>query len=103
MQRTIPDYIAQNRTGVGLLITPILETYGKSCEETTVYIADVDGNGLVIFDGVRFYRLEYDVYRQEDRFVNYTIARESFTLDDGVFGTALSPPQNPNRERYMAF
>jgi len=99
-QWVIPDDVARNRTGEGQLITPIVEI-GDTCQDVTVYMADVTGHGLVIFDGSGFHRLESDVYGPEDRFSNFTIAGESFNLPDGVLGMALSPPVHPHGERYV--
>ncbi|NP_001154980.1 major royal jelly protein-like 4 precursor [Nasonia vitripennis] len=99
----IPDNVAQNKNGKGLLVTPIVETYGSRCEDTTVYMADVEGHGLVIYDGIRTFRLEADVFDPEENNSNFDIAGESFFLDDGVLGMALSPNQYPGESRYLYF
>lgn len=68
-----------------------------------MYIADVQGHGLVIYNGFRTFRLEADVYDPEEKNSNFLIAGEGFYLDDGVLGMALSPIQYPGESRYLSF
>ena len=99
----IPDHVARNANGTGNLVTPIVETYGKSCEDTTVYMADVNGFGLAVWSNGRTFRLEADVFRPEQQYADVEIANENFTMADGVFGMALSPVQNPEKNRFLVF
>lgn len=66
-----------------------------------VYIADVNGFGLVMYDfkNNRSWRAETApnqpnqpyYLRPNPQWSNFVIAGESFSLEDGVFGMALSP------------
>ncbi|EFN81560.1 Major royal jelly protein 1, partial [Harpegnathos saltator] len=88
----IPDHLAQNsETKVGKLITPIVETHGLHCTDVTVYMADVTGYGLVIYDRGQMWRLESKEFRADPAVSNYTIMGESFTLEDGLLGMAKHP------------
>lgn len=90
----IPQNIAVNSTtGKSLLITPILNTFGRNCEDTIVYIADVEGYAILVYNSktatwcrVISKDLVYDPSAQV-----YTIAGQSFSLVDGPLGMALSP------------
>ncbi|KAJ8687795.1 hypothetical protein QAD02_023589 [Eretmocerus hayati] len=99
----IPDHIARNETGNGLLITPAVETYGPNCEVAAVYIADVVGRGLIVWTNGRFIRLASKSFNPELRNSNYTIAGEKFFLDDGLFGLALTPEQYFHGNRLLFF
>ncbi|XP_014229901.1 major royal jelly protein 1-like [Trichogramma pretiosum] len=103
----IPDNVAQNRQGQGQLVTPIVQCEPSRCQDVKVYMADVAGSSVVVFDSDRLgaHRIDDDfrgVYTAEPAHVNTTIAGESFTLADGVLGMALSPRQS-NGDRYLAF
>ncbi|XP_034939876.1 major royal jelly protein 1-like [Chelonus insularis] len=99
----IPKSVAQNNLSKhGLLVTPIIETSGVHCSRTYVYMADVTGNGLVIFNGTTVWRLESPVYAPQEIAATVTIANESFYLDDGILGMALSPKMRKNL-RYLMF
>ncbi|XP_058808623.1 uncharacterized protein LOC131674122 [Phymastichus coffea] len=99
----IPNHVARNKNGEGLLITPIVETFGFRCANSTVYMADTTGYGMVIYNGQRTYRLEAEEFRAEIKYSNFTIADESFFLPDGLFGMALTPLLQNTRERFLAF
>nr|XP_003708472.1 PREDICTED: major royal jelly protein 1-like [Megachile rotundata] len=89
---TIPDKVARNSTtGNGLLITPIVETYGQRCEITKVYISDVEGYGIIVYDGLAFRRLTSAAVVYDPKATNYTIKGQSFALKDGPVGMAFSP------------
>lgn len=89
----IPKDIAVNATiNKGLLVTPVLDVRGDRCEETIVYIADPDGYALIYYDDKShlFKRLTSDAFNYDPKHTKYTIAGESFTLEDGIVGMALS-------------
>lgn len=89
---TIPDDVATNTTtGQGLLVTPIVQTFGRYCEKTNVYIADTDGYAIIVYDGASFRRLTSAAVNYEPKATTYTINGRSFTLQDGPVGMALSP------------
>ncbi|KAK1118674.1 hypothetical protein K0M31_014978 [Melipona bicolor] len=86
----IPKDVATNSTtGLGLLVTPAVQT---NCEKTTVYIADVEGHGLIIYndDDDSFRRLTSCAFDADLRYENYTIEGQTFQLTDGIVGMALS-------------
>ncbi|KAJ8687624.1 hypothetical protein QAD02_023420 [Eretmocerus hayati] len=99
----IPDSIARDKNKMGLLVTPIVETYGKNCSQTTVYVNDVIGHGLIIWNEDKFIRLENDLFKPEEKYANFTIAGESFYLPDGIFNQILTPEKFFNGERYLYF
>nr|XP_033183503.1 uncharacterized protein LOC117153503 [Bombus vancouverensis nearcticus] len=94
-QVEIPENIAINSTsGQGLLITPAVQTFNPDCDRTYVYIADVDGYGLIVYDGSSFRRLTSNAFNFDPRYINYTIEGTSFQLRDGIVGMAISPLTN---------
>ncbi|CAL7935456.1 unnamed protein product [Xylocopa violacea] len=87
----IPSNIATNSTtGKGLLVTPVVETHGQRCENTVVYIADVDGYGLIVYNGQSFKRLTSSAFLPDPKAFTYTIEGQSFQLEDGIVGMAFS-------------
>ncbi|KMQ94245.1 major royal jelly protein 1 [Lasius niger] len=90
----IANNLSQNsKTKIGRLVTIVVETCGPRCAHTTVYMADITGYGLVIYDSdsEEIWRLESEVFRQDPTFTNYTIRGESFQLQDGILGMAKHP------------
>lgn len=87
------------RTGPSLFITPIVDVRdptpgtATTCPNTMVYIADVTGFGIVVYDFQqnRSWRLQNKFFYPNPHFGTFTIAGESFDLMDGVFGLAVSP------------
>ena len=93
---TIAHDVAVNSTsGKGLLVTPIVQTFGGRCEETYVYMADVEGYALLFYNQrtqtTRRFTSSALVYDPQLSSTTYTIEGESFTLEDGPVGMALSP------------
>lgn len=89
--------------GNASLVTPIVEV-GDTCEDSFLYIADVDKNGVVIYDlhKNRSWRLSNtrgNAFGPDDDAMNITIAGEFFDLTDGVLGMSLSP-RGFFKERY---
>ena len=66
-------------------------------------MSDVQGFGLVIWNGYRLYRLEADVFEPELRNSDFTIAGQTFHLEDGILFMSLSPIQYPGGHRYLSF
>ncbi|CAD1480573.1 unnamed protein product, partial [Heterotrigona itama] len=89
----IPKDVATNSTtGSGLLVTPVVQTFGHNCKRTNVYISDVEGYGLIVYDGDdSFQRLTSSAFDADLRYQNYTIEGQTFQLNDGIIGMALSP------------
>ena len=93
---TIAHDVAVNSTsGKGLLVTPIVQTFGGRCQETYVYMADVEGYALLFYNHrtqtIRRFTSSALVYDPQLSSTTYTIEGESFTLEDGPVGMALSP------------
>ncbi|CAK9798069.1 Major royal jelly protein 2 [Anthophora quadrimaculata] len=87
----IPDNIARNSTtGKGLLVTPVVQTFGPDCRHTNVFMADVDGYALIIYDGQSLRRVTSSSLVYDPKATNYTIEGQSFELQDGPVGMALS-------------
>ncbi|KAJ8687631.1 hypothetical protein QAD02_023425 [Eretmocerus hayati] len=99
----IPDNVSRNRSGEGLLITPIIETHGENCNHPAVYMADVDGRGLIVWNDGRFVRVESPSFSPDAKYSNFSIAGETFNLSDGIFGLALSPERYFKGNRFLFF
>lgn len=100
----IPD--DQVLYGKAALVTPIVDV-GKTCLDTYLYVADVDQNGLLIYDLYRGYSWRVNntrgnAFGPDDDAMNITIAGEFFDLTDGTLGMSLSPYGFYN-ERYLYF
>lgn len=81
--------------GKAALVTPIVDV-GKTCFDTYLYVADVDQNGLLIYDLYHDYSWRVNntrgnAFGPDDDAMNITIAGESFDLTDGTLGMSLSP------------
>jgi hypothetical protein len=77
------------------LVTPIVDV-GDTCIDTYLYVADVDQNGLVIYDlyrdqSWRVNNTRGNAFGPDDDAMNITIAGEWFDLTDGTLGMSLSP------------
>ncbi|XP_043248993.1 major royal jelly protein 1-like [Colletes gigas] len=91
----IPENIAVNSTtGKGLLVTPIAQTPDDDCSRTLVYMADVEGYALIVYDGEMLRRITSDKLLYDPEETTYTIEGESFELQDGPVGMAVSPITN---------
>lgn len=97
--RLIHQYIVpsdQTLYGESSLVTPIVEVVDK-CENTYLYIADVSGHGLVIYNlqqdrSFRINNTRGNAFGPNIEAENMTIAGETFDLTDGTLGMSLSPP-----------
>lgn len=54
-------------------------------------MSDSDGEALIFYDGSSFRRISSTALDYDPKATVYTIQKESFTLDDGPVGMALSP------------
>ncbi|XP_076240397.1 major royal jelly protein 9 [Calliopsis andreniformis] len=100
----VPD--DQALYGKAAYVTPIVDV-GKTCLDTYLYIADVDQNGLLIYDlhhdySWRVNNTRGNAFGPDDDAMNITIAGESFDLTDGTLGMSLSP-YGFYDERYLYF
>lgn len=89
----------QYKSSSSLFITPIVDVRdatpgtANTCPNTMVYIADVTGFGLIVYDlqQNRSWRIQNKFFYPNPHFGTFTIAGESFDLMDGIFGLAVSP------------
>lgn len=93
---TIAHDVAVNSTsGRGYLVTPIVQTFGDRCEETYVYMADVDGYALLFYNHntqtTQRFTSSALVYDPQLSSTTYTIGAHSFRSNDGPLGMAISP------------
>lgn len=67
-----------------------------NCANTKVYIADVSGYAILVYDWKqnRAWKVQNQNMNPNRYFSRFTIAGQSFDLQDGVFGLALSPRVN---------
>ncbi|XP_076243481.1 major royal jelly protein 9-like [Calliopsis andreniformis] len=88
----IPHDVAVNTTsGKGLLVTPVVQTFGFRCSRTFVYLADVEGYAILVYDGNSIRRITSSALVSDPAYRTYTIDDVSFTFDDGPVGMAISP------------
>ncbi|XP_015596270.1 major royal jelly protein 1 [Cephus cinctus] len=96
--RLIHKYVvpqSQSLNGMASLVTPVVDV-GATCLDSYLYIADVDQNGLVIYDlrhnySWRLNNTPSNAFGPDQDAMNITIAGESFNLTDGTLGLSLSP------------
>ncbi|XP_055523490.1 major royal jelly protein 1-like isoform X2 [Wyeomyia smithii] len=64
-----------------------------SCSRTMIYVADVTGSGLIVYDMSRgkSWRVTNRLMNPNPDYGTFTIANESFDLMDGMLTMALSP------------
>lgn len=68
------------------------------CDDTYAYAADLGAPGLVVYSwkSRESWRIKHHFFHPDPLAGNYTITGISFQWDDGLFGIALSRPQNDN-------
>lgn len=87
----------QYQIGVSLYITPIVDVRDPppsgNCDNTIVYISDVTGFGLIVYDAQQnhSWRIENKLFHPYPDDGTFTIAGESFDLMDGIFSMSLTP------------
>lgn len=61
-----------------------------------MYIADNKGDGLIVYQNSddSFHRLTSNTFNYDPRYTKMTVEGESFTVQDGIYGMALSPMTN---------
>lgn len=86
-----------------LFITPVVDV--RNGYDSMVYIADVTGFGIIVFDYKNNYSWRAESQsthlRPLQQYSNFVIGGESFNLMDGVFGLALSPKTYTNRQLFF--
>ncbi|XP_046471136.1 major royal jelly protein 1 [Neodiprion pinetum] len=89
----IPDEHTLN--GAAALVTPIVDI-GDSPIDTFLYMADVDANGIVVYDfksdySWRINNTQNNAFGPDDEAMEITIVDDTFNLTDGTLGMSLSP------------
>ncbi|KAI4502100.1 hypothetical protein M0802_002782 [Mischocyttarus mexicanus] len=89
-----------------LFITPIVDIRNNDdkCQDTFVYIADVDGFGLIVYDHRqnKSWRIENKLFYPYPKQGTFHINGDTFDLMDGLFGLALGPIK-PDGDRKLYF
>ncbi|KAG5320207.1 MRJP1 protein, partial [Pseudoatta argentina] len=82
----LPLDFATNRTGFGLLATPLVYSF-----LIAVFITDTKGSGLVMYDSSakRMCRIESDYMKPTDTF--FSVANQNFTYEGGIFNLYYVP------------
>lgn len=99
--------VTQVRTGMSLFVTPVVDVRdpgpGGRCENTMVYIADVTGFGILVYDMRRnlSWRTHNKLVYPHPYYGTFTVAGETFDLMDGVIGMALSPRETSINQRTL--
>lgn len=86
-----------------LFITPIVDVSDPgSCKKVKVYIADVTGFALLVYDSWlnKSWRIRHSSFYPISTYSKFTIAGQSFDLMDGLFSLALSPKSQTTRYLY---
>ncbi|KYN02118.1 PREDICTED: major royal jelly protein 1-like [Cyphomyrmex costatus] len=89
----IPPDIANNKTGFGLLMNPLVYIPNKECtrflDEMIVFVADSIGFGLVVYDSSteRMCRVESDYMKPTD--ANFVIDDQNVTYGGGIFSLTI--------------
>lgn len=95
----------QVRTGMSLFVTPVVDVRDPGpngrCENTMVYVADVTGFGILVYDlkRNRSWRTHNKLVYPHPYYGTFTVAGETFDLMDGVIGMALSPRDTSINQR----
>lgn len=73
------------------------------CSDTTVYIADVTGFGILVYNlrTNRSWHTQNKLFYPYPYYGTHTVAGETFDLMDGVFGLAVSPLTFGKHETYQ--
>lgn len=97
--------VTQVRTGMSLFVTPVVDVRDPGptgrCENTMVYIADVTGFGILVYDmqRSRSWRTHNKLVYPHPIYGTFNVAGETFDLMDGVLGMALSPRDTSINQR----
>ncbi|XP_063993882.1 major royal jelly protein 1-like [Diachasmimorpha longicaudata] len=85
-----PDQVLHD----SLFITPVVDVRDpQTCLDTFVYIADVTGFQLIVYDHRHqvSWTIQNNLFHPYPNHGTFTIAGQSFDLMDGIFGLALGP------------
>ncbi|XP_012269401.2 major royal jelly protein 1-like [Athalia rosae] len=103
-QIEIPKELSRNPDDKtkGRLELQTVETAGESCAETWVYVSDLEGYGLIIWDGEDIWRLNDDVFKPDPNQTTFSVGGENFTLSLGPSGFLIGP-DGYLKDRYAFF
>lgn len=101
-RHVLPDEFV--RKGASLFVTPVVDVRGPTCQNTMVYMADVNGFAIIVYDVARgrSWRVHNKYVYPHPYYGTFKIAGESFELMDGVLGMAVSP-KSLRTERSLYF
>ncbi|CAB0038353.1 unnamed protein product [Trichogramma brassicae] len=68
-----------------------------------VYMADVLGEGLVVYNDNKIYRLSHSSFLYDSSLVNVTTGKHRMTLGGGILGMDLSPSLFPGEARHLYY
>nr|ARK19905.1 yellow-like protein [Ampulex compressa] len=87
-----------------IFVTPIVDTRGPKCQDTFVYIADVAGFALIVYDHNTgsAWKIVNNLFYPYPTDGTFHIHGDTFDLMDGILGLALSPIK-PNGDRILYF
>lgn len=73
------------------------------CHDAFVYIADVTGHGLLVYDqrNDHSWRITNKLFYPYPAYGTFNIKGDTFDLMDGILGLALSPMENGDRILYF--
>lgn len=101
--------VSQVRSGMSLFVTPLVDVRDPGpagrCENTMVYIADVTGFGILVYDMARnrSWRTHNKLVYPHPYYGTFTVAGETFDLMDGVIGMAMSPKDTAITQKSFSF
>ncbi|XP_058797508.1 major royal jelly protein 2-like [Phymastichus coffea] len=99
----IPKEYALGSNNLTLLATPIVETSGHDCSDTTVYMANVLGQAMVIWNNGKWSRLEHPVFDPVESAANITSGGNTIEWNAGIVTMDLSPEFLPGEPRQLYF
>lgn len=88
MRYEVPNGVVTNESS---LTTAVTDSRSDNCLDSIAYIADLNGNGLIVFDLINrnSWRVNHNYFYPYPRYGTFTISGVSFDLMDGIFGMAL--------------
>ncbi|XP_046467781.1 major royal jelly protein 1-like [Neodiprion pinetum] len=90
----IPDELSHNPndTSKGKLELQAVETEGDTCEKTWVYIGDLEGWGLLIYNGSDIWRIDNDeLFAPQEEYTTFSLNDKNVTLNTGVASMLILP------------
>ncbi|XP_046412041.1 major royal jelly protein 1-like isoform X1 [Neodiprion fabricii] len=105
---TIPDNISHNPTNTsqGRLELQVVETTGDNCENTWLYISDLEGYGLLISNLTATWRLQDKIFEpdySDASATNFTSCDDSVDMYLGPSGLLIFPPGFVEDGNYLIF